>query len=416
MPHMVFDKVEKRFGNVAAVEDFNIEVPDKEFLVLVGPSGCGKSTLLRMIAGLTPLSGGRLSFNGQVVNGLSPKERDVAFVFQSYALYPHMTVRGNIAFPLVMEKKRFVHTVPLLGKYLRRRMARSGSIAEKVERIAELMGITDHLEKRPGALSGGQRQRVAVARALVRDPSLYLLDEPLSNLDAKLRSQMRSEIIALHRRTGKSFVYVTHDQVEAMTMGTMIVVLNHGKVQQVGTPAEVYDTPANTFVAQFLGSPAMNLFRCAFVDGELRLLGDTQPGLPTKGLEVTSSEAPPVLGVRPERVTLSRLGSQDEPVESLPESDAIALRARVVGIERLGSESIVGFVVAEGPDQGVPEDLDVLTVRGDAGGRGRVHYARTSSEWGLELGSDCTVRLNLSGASWFSGSSGDRLGEVLVAG
>ena len=229
-------------NNVVAVHDFDLEIKDKEFVVFVGPSGCGKSTTLRMIAGLEDISEGTLEIGGRVVNDLQPKDRDIAMVFQNYALYPHMTVYVNIAFSLRLKK------LPEEEVYAR------------VTNAAEILGITDYLMRKPRALSGGQRQRVAIGRAIVRNAHVFLMDEPLSNLDAKLRNQMRAEIILLRKRLDTTFIYVTHDQTEAMTLGDRIVIMKDGYIQQVGTPSEVFDTPANLFVAGFIGSPQMNIF------------------------------------------------------------------------------------------------------------------------------------------------------------
>ena len=231
---------------VVAVQDFNLHIADKEFIVLVGPSGCGKSTTLRMIAGLEDISGGELTIGGKLMNDVEPKDRDIAMVFQSYALYPHMTVYENMAFSLKLKK---------LPK---------DEIDKKVREAAEILDITQYLDRKPKALSGGQRQRVAIGRAIVRDPAVFLMDEPLSNLDAKLRNQMRAEIIKLRERIDTTFIYVTHDQTEAMTLGDRIVIMKDGFIQQIGTPQEVFDQPANLFVAGFIGSPQMNFF-----DGEL---------------------------------------------------------------------------------------------------------------------------------------------------
>ena len=241
MTALKIDNVTKQFGNVNILSSINIAIEDGDFLVLVGPSGCGKSTLLNIIAGLEPLSGGSITVDGRSIQNLEPKERDIAMVFQSYALYPSMTVEKNMAFPLRMR-----------GHTPREQTA-------KVAEVAELLQIGHLLGRKPQQLSGGQRQRVAMGRALVRDPKIFLFDEPLSNLDAKLRVDMRTEIKRLHQRVKKTTIYVTHDQVEAMTMATRIAVMKDGKVQQFGTPAEIYDRPANTFVATFMGSPAMNL-------------------------------------------------------------------------------------------------------------------------------------------------------------
>jgi len=240
MANVTLEHVTKRFGDVAAVNDLNLDVADGEFLVLVGPSGCGKSTALRMIAGLEEVTSGTLKIGDRVVNDLAPKDRDVAMVFQSYALYPHMSVRDNLAFGLKLRK------VP------------KPEIERRVNETSKLLELSALLDRKPKQLSGGQRQRVALGRAIVREPKVFLMDEPLSNLDAKLRVQTRAEIARLHQRLRTTFVYVTHDQVEAMTMGSRIAVMNFGVLQQVGTPQELYDSPVNRFVAGFIGSPAMN--------------------------------------------------------------------------------------------------------------------------------------------------------------
>ena len=240
--------VKKVYDNkVTAVHDFNLEIADKEFVVFVGPSGCGKSTTLRMIAGLEDISGGTIEIDGEVVNDLQPKDRDIAMVFQNYALYPHMTVYDNIAFSLRLKK------MP------------EDEIYEKVTNAAEILGITEYLTRKPRALSGGQRQRVAIGRAMVRNAKVFLMDEPLSNLDAKLRNQMRAEIILLRQKLDTTFVYVTHDQTEAMTLGDRIVIMRDGIIEQVGTPTEVFEMPRNIFVAEFIGAPKMNLLETGLV-------------------------------------------------------------------------------------------------------------------------------------------------------
>ena len=282
---------------VLAVDNFNLEIRDKEFIVLVGPSGCGKSTTLRMVAGLEEISGGELYIGGQLMNDVAPKDRDIAMVFQNYALYPHMTVRGNIAFPLKLRK------VP------------KEEIDQRVNQAAEILGITEYLDRKPKALSGGQRQRVAIGRAIVREPKVLLMDEPLSNLDAKLRNQMRAEIIKLRQRINTTFIYVTHDQTEAMTLGDRIVIMKDGVIQQIGTPQEVFDHPANLFVAGFIGMPQMN-----FYDAEL-VLENGSYAVALDGAKVTLSEekqaslkkngvkpGPVTLGVRPEHLLLSSAG------------------------------------------------------------------------------------------------------------
>ena len=278
---------------VMAVHDFNLEIADKEFIVLVGPSGCGKSTTLRMVAGLEDISGGDLLIDGTRVNDVAPKDRDIAMVFQNYALYPHMTVYENMAFSLKLKN------------------APKDEIDRKVREAAEILDITQYLDRKPKALSGGQRQRVAIGRAIVRNPKVFLMDEPLSNLDAKLRNQMRAEIIKLRQRIDTTFIYVTHDQTEAMTLGDRIVIMRDGQIQQVGTPQEVFDHPANLFVAGFIGMPRMNLF-----DAQLIMNGDKY-AVAVGGAIVTLSEDKQArlaaknvqpqavtLGVRPEHITL----------------------------------------------------------------------------------------------------------------
>ena len=279
---------------VVAVQEFNLDIADKEFVVLVGPSGCGKSTTLRMIAGLEEISEGELLIDGKVVNDVAPKDRDIAMVFQSYALYPHMTVRENMAFPLKLRK---------LPK---------DEVDRRVNEAAETLDITEFLERKPKELSGGQRQRVAIGRAIVREPKVLLMDEPLSNLDAKLRNQMRAEIIKLRQKINTTFVYVTHDQVEAMTLGDRIVIMRDGFIQQVGTPQEVFDHPANIFVAGFIGTPQMNFFDAAltrengryFVTaGPMRveLAEDKQQRLAAKDVQPQDV----TLGVRPNHLVLN---------------------------------------------------------------------------------------------------------------
>jgi multiple sugar transport system ATP-binding protein len=258
MASVTYDHVYKRFGDVVAVNDVNIEIKDKEFLVLVGPSGCGKTTALRLLAGLEEISEGKILIGDRVVNDLLPKDRDIAMVFQSYALYPHMTVFNNMAFGLKLRKMD------------------KAEIKRRVNEAAEILGIETLLERKPRQLSGGQRQRVAVGRAIVREPKVFLFDEPLSNLDAKLRVQTRAEISKLHQKLQTTFIYVTHDQVEAMTMASRIAVMKDGLLQQVDTPQNLYDHPQNAFVAGFIGSPAMNFFDAKLEqqDGKLMVVTD----------------------------------------------------------------------------------------------------------------------------------------------
>jgi multiple sugar transport system ATP-binding protein len=289
MANVSYKHLWKRFGDVIALQDLNIEIEDKEFLVLVGPSGCGKTTALRCLAGLEEASEGEVSIGGEVVNDIPPKDRDIAMVFQSYALYPHMSVYDNMAFGLKL------------------RRTPKAEIKERVDAAAKILGIEMLLERKPRELSGGQRQRVAVGRAIVREPKVFLFDEPLSNLDAKLRVQMRTEISRLHQRLATTFIYVTHDQVEAMTMATRIAVLNFGVLQQLDTPQELYDRPNNKFVAGFIGSPAMNFFdaRLDTVDGTLSIIADdfTIP-VPADKLDLYGKHkgSEVVFGIRPEDV------------------------------------------------------------------------------------------------------------------
>ena len=289
MARVIFDRVYKRYGDSEAVSNLSIEVEDKEFLVFVGPSGCGKSTSLRMLAGLEEISEGQIIIGDRVVNNIPPKDRDIAMVFQSYALYPHMTVYDNIAFGLRLRKT---------PKQI---------IDERVREVSQSLGIGHLLERRPRQLSGGQRQRVAVARAIVREPAVFLMDEPLSNLDAKLRVEARAFISKLHQRLGTTFIYVTHDQVEAMTMGTRIAVLNAGKLQQIDTPTNLYNAPANKFVAGFIGSPSMNFFDAKLREDGGKLMVD----LGIASLEVPADRVeryrpyvgrPVTFGLRPEDI------------------------------------------------------------------------------------------------------------------
>ena len=298
MASVTLTKVKKIYDNkVVAVHDFDLEIKDKEFVVFVGPSGCGKSTTLRMIAGLEDISEGTIEIDGTVVNDLQPKDRNIAMVFQNYALYPHMTVYDNIAFSLRLQK------MP------------EDVIYEKVTNAAEILGITDYLLRKPRALSGGQRQRVAIGRAMVRNSKVFLMDEPLSNLDAKLRNQMRAEIILLRQKLDTTFVYVTHDQTEAMTLGDRIVIMKDGYIKQVGTPTEVFEMPENLFVAEFIGAPKMNIMKTTLEkkDGKyyvypfgVRLEVDGAKGKALADKNISGGEI--ILGVRPEHIVLAKEG------------------------------------------------------------------------------------------------------------
>ena len=312
-------------SGVQAVFDFCLDIRDKEFIVLVGPSGCGKSTTLRMIAGLEEISSGELYIDGKLVNDVVPKDRDIAMVFQNYALYPHMTVYDNMAFGLKLRK---VH---------------KDIIDQKVKAAAEILGITDYLTRKPKALSGGQRQRVALGRTIVREPKVFLLDEPLSNLDAKLRASMRTEISKLHARLATTFIYVTHDQVEAMTMGTRIVVMKDGFMQQVDTPQNLYDYPVNLFVAGFIGTPQMNFFKGSHLVKEddgvyVTFVGNNKIKLPEEIVarikdidEYLNTDKEVTLGVRPEDI------HQD--AAFIEASPATCMQARIEVIEKLGAET-----------------------------------------------------------------------------
>ena len=306
MSRVLFDEVSKVYpGSVVAVDRLTLEIHDGEFLILVGPSGCGKSTALRMVAGLERISAGTISIGDRIVNDVPPKDRDVAMVFQNYALYPHMTVEKNLAFGL------------------RRRRIAHDEVRRRVEDVSRLLGLEGLLRRRPGQLSGGQRQRVAMGRALVREPEVFLLDEPLSNLDAQLRVQMRSELKRLHERVGATTIYVTHDQVEAITLGERIAVLSGGLLQQVGPPQEVYDHPSNVFVARFIGSPPMNLLRGKAAGG-LVAVGDVE------FREPQAPEGEVLVGIRPEGL---------RPVGRGHEGPAFEVGVEVV--EPLGDEVLV---------------------------------------------------------------------------
>jgi len=287
---------------VIAVQDFNLEIQDKEFVVFVGPSGCGKSTTLRMIAGLEDISEGTVEIGNVVVNDLQPKDRKIAMVFQNYALYPHMTVYDNIAFSLRLQKEA------------------EDVIYDRVTKVAEILGITDYLLRKPRALSGGQRQRVAIGRAMVRESEVFLMDEPLSNLDAKLRNQMRAEIILLRQKLNTTFIYVTHDQTEAMTLGDRIVIMKDGYIMQVGTPTEVFEMPENLFVAEFIGAPKMNIIRTELKKDEngyfVTPFGAQIRADGSKGNALSTRNAPEreiLLGVRPEHIVLTEQGSNAIP-------------------------------------------------------------------------------------------------------
>ena len=342
--YKVYENADKKSAKaLPAVSDFCMEIEDKEFIVFVGPSGCGKSTTLRMIAGLEEITDGEIWIDKTIVNDVAPKDRDIAMVFQNYALYPHMTVYDNMAFGLKLRKVADVkrdkqgnpvldengNTIPIMRKYTKE------EIDEKVQHASKILAIEEYLQRKPKALSGGQRQRVALGRTIVRNPKVFLLDEPLSNLDAKLRATMRSEIIKLHDQLGATFIYVTHDQVEAMTMGTRIVVMKDGFIQQIGAPQELYDRPINVFVAGFIGTPQMNFFNGRITpDGVITFANNQKIKLSKSALsgfdmEKIGDGLDIVMGIRPGDLKLL-----DAPSD-------MSVSAKVEVVEALGNETIV---------------------------------------------------------------------------
>ena len=343
--------VKKIYDNkVTAVHDFNLEIADKEFIVLVGPSGCGKSTTLRMIAGLEDISEGDLLIGGKRMNDVEPKDRDIAMVFQSYALYPHMTVYENMAFALKLRK------VP------------KEEIDKKVREAAEILDSTQYLERKPKALSGGQRQRVAIGRAIVRDPKVFLMDEPLSNLDAKLRNQMRAEIIKLRQRIDTTFVYVTHDQTEAMTLGDRIVIMKDGFIQQIGTPQEVFDRPSNLFVAGFIGSPQMNFFdgQLSKKDGKYQIqVGEATIVLADEAQERLSQrgagDQAVVVGIRPEHISFATTPGSHTNASQVDVSEMMGSEV-YLHVNAVGRDVVLRIPTVELPAEhrsGIPYGTDI---------------------------------------------------------
>ncbi|MEL6169973.1 MAG: sn-glycerol-3-phosphate ABC transporter ATP-binding protein UgpC [Pseudomonadota bacterium] len=336
MSNLKLSQLVKSYGETEVLHSIDLDILDGEFVVLVGPSGCGKSTTLRLIAGLEEVTSGAIEIAGRVVNNLEPKERDIAMVFQNYAIYPHMTVRKNIGFGLRSSN------MPRADK------------DRRIDEIAEILGMTDLLSRKPSQLSGGQRQRVAIGRAMVRDPAVFLFDEPLSNLDAQLRTQMRLEIKKLHQRVGATIVFVTHDQVEAMTMADRIVIMKDGYIQQVGTPSEVYHSPANTFVAGFIGSPAMNMIPAKVTGGAVEING----GVPVDIGSRISGDREVMLGIRPEDL---------EPVEG-PALISGSVNVR----EPLGHETLIhvgtahGDIVAKADGRTPPELGNIVNLGAEA--------------------------------------------------
>src|SRR5690349_16312983 len=360
MAQVVLKDLNKKYDEVHAVKDVNLTIRDKEFMVFVGPSGCGKTTTLRMVAGLEEITAGEISIGDRVVNDLPPKDRDIAMVFQNYALYPHMSVYDNMAFGLKMRK------------------VERGEIRKRVYEAADILGIRDYLARKPRQLSGGQRQRVALGRAIVRHPQVFLFDEPLSNLDAKLRVQMRVELKKLHNRLNTTAVYVTHDQVEAMTLGDRVVVMRGGLVQQVGEPLELYNTPANRFVAGFLGSPAMNFAPVQVTNGAAGLRAGNAGLAIDVPAEIGARLAPyagrdVIMGIRPEDLQIAN--GSDPP--------GLCFEAMVEVVERLGPEILLDLQVGEQMMVAAVEP-NVRAKRGDklrfALRPDRLHFFDTNSE------------------------------------
>jgi multiple sugar transport system ATP-binding protein len=389
MAEIVLDDVSKRFDDgYEAVKHMNLTVADGEFVILVGPSGCGKSTALRMIAGLEDITEGELRIGGDVVNQYAPKDRDIAMVFQNYALYPHMTVRENMEFPLKLAK------VP------------EAEMTEKVEEAAKILDLEQHLDRKPANLSGGQRQRVAMGRAIVRDPKAFLMDEPLSNLDAKLRVQMRTEVSRLQKSLATTTVYVTHDQVEAMTLGDRVAVMRAGELQQVGPPSELYEQPANLFVAGFIGSPAMN-FMPATLDGDTVKLPFDDVRLPEelRGRVGDERGRDVIAGIRPESFEDASL------VGDLRDQGHV-LKVKIDLIESMGSELYVYFEIeTEGVDSKELEELaaDSGAAEVPGAGTGQV-VARLAPESKVERGQETELWLDTTKMHLFDPQSGKRLG------
>jgi multiple sugar transport system ATP-binding protein len=384
MAEIVLDRVTKSFPNGAtAVKDLSVTIADGEFVILVGPSGCGKSTTLNMIAGLEDISSGELRIGGERVNDKAPKDRDIAMVFQSYALYPHMTVRENIAFPLTLAK------------------VKKDEIARKVDDAAKILDLTDFLERKPSQLSGGQRQRVAMGRAIVRNPKAFLMDEPLSNLDAKLRVQMRSEIARLQSRLGTTTVYVTHDQTEAMTLGDRVVVLLGGVAQQIGTPEELYNSPSNLFVAGFIGSPAMNFFPATLTDVGVRMpFGEVT--LTQEVHDLLAQHRKPnnvVVGIRPEHLEDAAL------LDGYARIRALTFEVKVDLVESLGADKYVHFTTEGSGAQAA----QLAELAADSGIGENEFVARVSTESKATQGQPLRLAFDTSKIAIFDADSGENL-------
>jgi multiple sugar transport system ATP-binding protein len=398
MAEIILEHVTKRFPDGSlAVDDFNLGIADGEFVILVGPSGCGKSTTLNMIAGLEDITSGELRIGGQVVNTKSPKDRDIAMVFQSYALYPHMTVRENMGFALKLAKTP------------------EATINQKVEEAARILDLIQHLDRKPANLSGGQRQRVAMGRAIVRDPAAFLMDEPLSNLDAKLRVQMRTEVSRIQRRLGTTTVYVTHDQTEAMTLGDRVAVMRLGLLQQVGSPKELYDHPVNLFVAGFIGSPAMNFMSGTLENGMLRTsLGDFRlSDRLRRGVESSGPGREVIVGLRPENFEDAALVPADT------RAHGITFPATIDVLESMGSDVYVYFskdIEGGGVSAAELEELAKDSGRADTGARGDTVVARLDAATGVREGQQADLWVDTRAMHIFDPASGRNLSLAAQAG
>ncbi|MBI3590117.1 MAG: ABC transporter ATP-binding protein [Candidatus Melainabacteria bacterium] len=376
MTKLQLKNISKSFGDTKILDDINITVSEGEFIVLVGPSGSGKSTILRIIAGLETPSIGEIEINSKGINNLPPKDRDIAMVFQNYALYPHMNVYENLAFPLKMKNT---------SKDL---------IDKAVNETSELLGIKNYLMKKPKELSGGERQRVALGRAIIRKPQLFLMDEPLSNLDAKLRTQMRAELLKLHKTLSSTVIYVTHDQIEALTMGNKIAVLNKGRIQQIGTPNDIYNNPVNTFVAGFIGNPAMNFFDFKLIDdSKVAFLGrvlklKVKDNLVKSFQEKNLLNKNIILGIRPENISLLSIETRNE-----QKSGEIIFQATIDLLEMLGNEYLI-YANAISPDSKNNKAPFSIKV-----------FENHSYERNIQI----NVSINLDKAHYFHGDSGARI-------
>jgi multiple sugar transport system ATP-binding protein len=387
---IILDHVTKRFPDGAlAVDNISLDVADGEFVILVGPSGCGKSTTLNMIAGLEDITEGELRIGGKVVNDKAPKDRDIAMVFQSYALYPHMTVRENMGFALKLAKTP------------------KAVIDEKVNEAARILDLTQHLDRKPANLSGGQRQRVAMGRAIVRDPAVFLMDEPLSNLDAKLRVQMRTEVSRIQRRLGTTMVYVTHDQTEAMTLGDRVAVMRSGVLQQVASPQELYDRPVNLFVAGFIGSPAMNFMSGTLEDGGLHTSLGVIPvsGRLRQELDNARTGRDVIVGIRPEDFQDAAL----VPADLLP--NGITFQATIDVIESLGAEKYIYFTQDLGQATSIAEleELARDSGRADTGGTSETVVARLDPDTRITEGENARLWADVRSLHVFDPASGRNL-------